>query len=354
MPQKKRIMTKFLIAEISGVDRAAQPLATMDIAKRDNGELPVAPTIEDLEKSAKPMLTDADGNGHQHGLLTEGEHGELMFGQTTYEDGHSHLWVRNDDGSITIAEAHGHRHTVTAGISKGDNPMPDDNKIEKSVHDAVVSDLEKAQSTITDLNRIAALGADEFAVYKSLSEDDRDLFMKKTAPERARAVSEHAEALEKADPVMHTRPDGTEIRKSAGEVTIAAVKEADEANEKLAKADLEKRASEILGDTVTGTPEVQQALVKAVDGITDETLRDGAIAILKSKGDPDATKTLGVAGAKDIKKSDDDNTMSEAGDALDQMVQKYMADNSVEEPAAYDAVLKTAAGAELYTKSVSH
>ncbi len=99
------------MSEISPVDLPAQTPAVETIIKRHDGELGDPPAKEITKRIHLTTATD----GHQHTIDdTFAEDG----GHTSYdrgpddESGHSHGWVRDPDGSITIALSDGHTHTI--------------------------------------------------------------------------------------------------------------------------------------------------------------------------------------------------------------------------------------------------
>ena len=113
---KKNIMRTFTLNEISAVDSPAQEGAGALIMKRDAGK--------PVEK--KFWLTDSvDGHSHLineqdfEGRFRDG--GDTSWSQSPGDDhGHSHPWIRNPDGTITIGEANGHSHEI-AQVSKFKN-----------------------------------------------------------------------------------------------------------------------------------------------------------------------------------------------------------------------------------------
>lgn len=111
---KRRVMKEFSISEISLVDNPAQPNARISLMKR----------ADDVQKN-KRALTTADA-GHAHSMVLIGHDGSpMMSGQTSMEladDGtlHSHPWVANDAGEVTIGMAHGHMHGVAILVKNQD------------------------------------------------------------------------------------------------------------------------------------------------------------------------------------------------------------------------------------------
>jgi hypothetical protein len=103
-------MRSFKIDEISAVDRPAQRGARALIMKRDGG------ADDPVEK--RVWLTDSV-EGHAHLVDDQTYDGQFRDGGDTSwtnsedaDSGHTHPWVRNSDGSITVGQADGHDHAV--------------------------------------------------------------------------------------------------------------------------------------------------------------------------------------------------------------------------------------------------
>ncbi len=115
---KKKIMRALKINEISGVDVPAQEGALSVIMKR------ATPEDENFEKMS--ALTSPDA-GHSHLIALNGSPDgvELNSGFTSYEEGHTHPWVRGAGGEIVIGTARSpdggdpHIHRI-AFMSKAD------------------------------------------------------------------------------------------------------------------------------------------------------------------------------------------------------------------------------------------
>lgn len=113
---RKRKMVKFTIHEISAVDKGAQEGALATIMKRADG----APENNAGELMEKLMLlTSVDGD-HQHGISLDrydlkngggSTHGSNLAGGDGY---HSHPYVINADGTLTIGMSDGHTHDASA------------------------------------------------------------------------------------------------------------------------------------------------------------------------------------------------------------------------------------------------
>lgn len=68
--------------------------------------------------------------GHQHLVDLDPQYGSRMSGCTSWavaedaDSGHEHAWIRNADGSITIAESAGHTHQILDGDAAISSPRP--------------------------------------------------------------------------------------------------------------------------------------------------------------------------------------------------------------------------------------
>ena len=86
---RRNVMKDFRIDEISAVDSPAQAGATVTMFKRDDG----------MEKRFGVL---GSVEGHQHLMDVMGPNGSNQTGFTTFNNGHSHEWVRRGDGTIVI------------------------------------------------------------------------------------------------------------------------------------------------------------------------------------------------------------------------------------------------------------
>ena len=205
---------------------------------------------------------------------------------------------------------------------------------------AKMARMEKRDALPTDLRKH----------YDTLTSDEaRDAFLAKS--EDAQKVE-----LEKAsgsDPVVYTTLDGIDIRKSAGDAVINALKSADSARREVAvekaqriNLELEKRAEtelKSLGGTMIG----KKALLKALDGIEDETLRKAAQEVIASANEIAGKGAIfekrGSSSAASIEKSS-------AESQLEKMAQDRAKEKSISFEKAYTEVLDTEAGQKLYSE----
>ncbi len=399
---KKKIMRALKINEISGVDVPAQEGALMAIMKRA--------TPEDAGTFEKSSALTSPEDGHSHLVALNGppDGVDLVSGETSWQDGHTHPWVMMGGGEIVIGTATGssgnphiHRvmHMSKAELSAEDKKKlsPDDKKKVEDELGLDASDdgdekkkktkknapadvagttvgeenpmtdktLKAAEPTVAELqaqlanaNALASMTDIEKAHFLTLKGDDATAYLGKSAEDRT-AIAKAADAkIQKAntdaDPVEYTTLDGIELRKSVGVAFIAMAKSNDDLRKRLDASEgartqdvLEKRAETELAH-LPGTPAERAALLKAVDGIKDEGQRNASLAALKAQNASlgQSFDTIGHLHVNPVVGSPDAE--------LDTLAKAYVEAHpgtSIEQ--ASSEVLKTAKGKELYAKTVN-
>ncbi len=367
MPQRKRrIMRAFKINEISAVDSPAQEGARAVIMKRGDED-----REHDLEKRVW-LTTDVDGHAHlvddrdYDGAERDGGDTSWSVSNSDEENrGHSHPWIQDIDGSVTIGASEGHTHEVLETTIKMEDSMPKavdntkDGKDEgaealKAATDRNV-ELEtelaeaKARAEMTDAEKAHLETLDP-----QLDDDARKAFLAAKSGERAEIVAKAAKAAEDAKGVAYTADDGTEYTKADDPRLVSQAKRNDELARDLGKAkkrheeqDLRKRAEEDLKH-LPGAVEIRMALLKAAESIEDDDERKAALEALKAQSEQlgKAFKTLGS------RQAGGEIPVGESADSpqgqLDELAKRYAKDNEVSEAAGYDAILQTKEGADLY------
>lgn len=362
----RRIMHKLSIAEISAVDRPAQEGATAVIMKRNDEKNPAPTTIE------KRMVLTTPVDGHQH-MLEDSD--TCQAGTTSWDQnhapnyhGHSHPWVKNSDGKIIIGEAMGHTHEVLE-VSKAADPKEQDMN-EKEAQE-LKDRLAKAEADAALNKALAALSDADKAHYNGLDDAGKTAFLTKSADERRAEVDAAAVAKKAGEAVVYKSRDGFEFTSKHDPLLVTLAKKNDklEADIEKARAEaeqsaLEKRAGDELGH-LPGDVKVRAALLKAVEGIKEEELRKGALAAIKSKA-PEvkaATKTVGTSTAKAAAETTEEVEVGspeahaiikrQAEDEIEALAKAYEAEHKVPYLKAYQAVLETERGAELYDATVN-
>ncbi len=383
---KRRIMLALKINEISGVDVPAQEGATAVIMKRrhldkpadrkkkkkKSGHLDNSQTDDLLAKGAA-LTTEEQGFTHLVILNGPPDGVELSSGETTWQDGHNHPWVRTTAEEIILGVAESsdgvsHIHTIQALSKSGDNDGIDNNnpaagetgKINKETNMADKINKEGGEPTVEELqtqlaraNSVGSLNDAEKTHFKGLEGADADTFLAKSADERTTELA----ALSKAagdDPVEYITMDGIELKKSAGAAFIAMAKSndtlrkrVDKSEAELENASLEKRATKELAH-IPGDLKVRVSMLKAIEGIEDDSQREAAMNILKAQNENmgKAFTTMGHGGGN--------LTPNSVDDEMDNLAKAYNKENpELSEEQAYSKALKTPKGQELYAKSLN-
>lgn len=308
--KRRRKMRAFKMEELSAVDYPAQEGARVTLMKRA--------AQKSLGEMGSPVMLSVK-DGHQHVLDAD-----LQAGTTTYdrakgeEYGHTHSWVRLEDGSIVVGMSEGHSHEIMESqeVAKALKP---DGAVSKVEDDEAPGSGEPASQpghegpagsdiTMTEQNTsnepaqdgqalqemekraqraeaIVGLPAEQRAYFDSLKPEDQDGFLSKRNEER----TELLKRAQESDPVVYKAEDGTEFRKSDDTRLVQMAKDRDADRAELWKqrtaaeqARFEKRATDELGHLKGDVPE-KAALLKAIEGIQDEETRGKALEILKAK-----------------------------------------------------------------------
>lgn len=354
--KKVNRMDDFEIDEVSSVDKPAQEpaIALLLKAKGDTA----------LRKRLR-MLSDEDGHTH---LIDDSEDGGHTSHDTASgaEYGHSHPWVRNDDGTISIGMADGHKHSVIAkGIteqdlarlsgesaSSGGGQDLGENSMTKTAEEiaaeakATNERIQKAEARAEKAEKLASLTDVQKNFYSTLSGEAQDGFLDSTSDERQSAVEKAAGE----DPIVYTTLAGEDIRKSAGSVILSLAKRADESEKQLAveKAAREhdtfvKQAQEKCSN-LPGEQSAQVALMKAIAGIPNDQDREGALEIIKA-ADDHMTKSFKEMGTST------GGSGSDAEGKLEKMAQEHFTANGGSYVKSYRAVLETDEGRKLYQET---
>jgi len=407
------IMEEFDLLEISAVDRPAQAHAKATIIKAASPKgkpMDLGLDEEDDEESGdmkapkkgkgkgkdKTKKSDEYGervatvltsgeDGHSHLLrLSPGQAGGSLDYSTSDASGvkggsHDHPWAFNADGEIEIGLADGHMHIVSMEdvdrallrMLKSDS---DDSAVETSDEPAAAAasqegdmpetkkgeELAQLQAQNDELTKraeradaVLALKADERAHFDGLDEAGQDEFLGKSEGERGEILK----AAGDADPVVYKSIDGSEFRQSDDPRVIKAVQRADEAvkaageeREKRETLELAKRADELIPN-LPGTPEVRGQLLKAVEGIGDENVRQGALEALKAANGGIFERSSETPEEAGLEKGEGYRAPAGTAEAeLERLVKSYQKEHSVPEYKAWDEVLKSEEGATLYRK----
>jgi hypothetical protein len=352
--RKKRILRTLKVNELSGVDKAAQRPAEAVLMKRDSEIKP-----EEAQKFhgyERPLLTTAN-DGHTHLLDDCGQGGETTYSRASGgEYGHTHPWVRRLDGNIEIGEAEGHTHSLdpdpnevktARGVPAGDG-QPNDGEPEmtkQSDEPTATGDNEAVQKSIQELTSraeraeaILKLDTDSRRYFDGLDSKAQDAFLTKSETARHKEIAE----AQKADKVVYKSESGAEFRASDDPRLVEMAKRADEetrkrreSDERLEKAELEKRAESELGNC-PGTVAVRGQILKALKGV------EGADEFLKAANEA-------LSGAF-VTKGSKDGTVAKGEDRLEQLAKAHAEANKVSIEVARAAVLETPEGSAIYAE----
>lgn len=348
---KPHRFTGMKLRRISGVDRPAQePAKAVLLMKRADDAEP--PSGEKRIRKfwsdgySKPALTSIE-DGHQHMLDLALRAGDTSWGNSEDgESGHSHPYVVDIDGTVTIGASEGHTHTVLAVAKSADaepeEPMTEtkQNAEDQAALTKRVADLE---AKLADQTARANMNDAEKAHLATLQGDAAKSFIAAKPEDRAATV----EAAKAADRVVYKAADGTEYRASDDRRLVEMAKRSDrlEADAEKARDEreaevLKARAKDELGRMKGGEPE-KVALLKAVGSIEDDAVRGKVLDMLKAH-DAGLSKAFERAGTGGERPDDD------AESKLDAMAKKYAVEKGVSVPRAYDEVTKTPEGKVLF------
>ncbi len=367
--QTKRIMHDFRLDEISAVTVPAQKGARMVIMKRDDGE-EVAKLMSDDEvaaivKRGKYLLT-TENEGHSH-LVEVDDWAKLAGGgyTTPYcvaslisggrDVYHSHPFVIGPKGEITIGKAQGHDHGIAdVPTSKAADIQPaPDPATEKKDDDAMTAEeIAKLQADIAKGNLIAGMTDAQKTHYAKLSGDAADAFLKMDFNARNVAIAQDLAKGADADPVVYTTAGGIEIRKSAGDAVVAALKIADQALAKvgeITKSSQDDEAERLAKSwTHIGKPHAEKLeMAKRIVAIPDPLVKAAAIDGIRA-GAVALAPLFKFHGANDGGVTDNDGPLAK----LDRLTADRVAKVGNETPEqAYAKVLETAEGAMLYKQA---
>ena len=280
-------------------------------ATRDRLQSRARSMLESKTKKRAALTSAAAGHTHLlHGIddMTCGNtDGALLPGAGEYGRYHAHPWIRNEDGTITIGEQEGHTHALGApGIAEAAEIEPEleeeivemrNSTTAQSARNVAGDTKEPTPMDLATLKKhlslALALPEAQRAHAATLDEIELGAFLAKSAGDRETIVK----AAHDADPVLYTRPDGTAIRKSQGQMLADIAKQADQAMA-LAAAEVTKREqvellkrADVELSHFAKTAGTRAAVLKAIDGIADETTRKDALEMLA--GANAALKELG-------------------------------------------------------------
>ena len=348
-------MRKFRINEISAVDSPAQEGARAVIMKRYKDD-----RRKKNDEVNKRLVMTSSNNEHDHLIKIDSYAIESGGGQTIhdYNLGHVHNFVIDASGGISIGETLGHTHTVTENVNsiltdymKSTNnhiryhnleimKMKDENEktteLEKQI-DMLKTELEFAK-------KLNGLTGEYRDYYENLEKQHKEAFLNLSKEEMDNAIE-----VAKADnAVVYTSDSGEKFYKKDDVRLIEMAKQVDNDRREMKKEreqraimELNKQAETELSN-LPGDKETHVALLKAVNEIEDEKVREATIDVLKAHNakHSDIYKVAGI-------QMDDENNDS---DKLTQMAKELAKKEGIDFYKAYERV--SLSNPELFSKAV--
>lgn len=361
MPKKKRnIMRKFKMTEISSVDRPAQSPALATIMKRD-----------DSDKIEKKFGLTSASEGHSHLIMIDDSSIIRGGGETWWGEGHDHPFILSDDGIITIGHSHGHTHVLSSPVQKfqemsdeeskaviaklskpdltktadtGGDPKHEETAMSKETENAekltaTQAELTKVQAQLAKSTLILELTEVQKSFYLGLSATDKDAFLEKSAEDKDKDV----DMAKSANPVIYKSASGTEYLKSDDPRLVVMAKERDDDRAELAKSQKEakeagyaKRAATEFS-SLPGDSSTHIAVLKALDTIKDDTVRQASFDMLKAKN-TSMSSALSTVGHSVVGGDNGDQRIAKsAEDELETKTKEYMKKENMTQDKYYDA-----------------
>lgn len=352
-PGKRYRMQSLSLKELSGVDHPAQEGAKVVLQKRGAADEPA-----EVERPvAKVGILTSSEVGHQHLLDDTNQSGstswEYMGIDGDYRRGHSHPWVKDADGNITIGDALEHGHTIATAKRGTETQTMTITQADLDKRDAEIKAL---KAELAKSQRYGLLSDEHKAHHATLRAEEADEFLSKSATARAADVTA---ALE-ADPVAYECADGTKIRKSHGAFAAVQARKVDEltkANAKLlAESEslvLTKRAETELAH-LPKTVAVKVEVLRALNTIADEAIRKEAHEMLAAQSGAlaPAFRQVGTQRAAEVGKTGE--PVGAAGGnpeaQLDALAAEIAKEHKVDIIKAMDMAIETPVGKQLYAQ----
>jgi hypothetical protein len=364
---KRKILHKFYMDEISGVDRMAQEGAKTVIMKRDDTTIAKGAFVDAVQVmeareavqalwwelyESETAIYDAIWNIQSNPERYPDVQAAVIEALGEYSDkvqeqaADAAAAVPNTD----VEKSASNDPAEKSDHSDGDNdnkPNPEENEMEKKelTVEGLTATLEGVNDKLVKAESFGKLNDAEKTHYATLDDAGQAGFLKMDDGARSNVL----EKVAASDPVVYTAADGEEFHKSDDPRLVKMARQSD-TDRKLAKADrdkaekleLTKRADDELNN-LPGEPEVKVELLKAIDAIEDEAVRKSINEMLKAGNDAQAEAF--------ITKGTKDEPIGDAEGKLNNLAKAYAKENSVSEVDAYNEVLKTDEGSALYTET---
>lgn len=227
---------------------------------------------------------------------------------------------------------------------------------EKTTEELITEAVGPIQKKLDIAESVAKMDDQTKAYYNSLDDSGKDSFLKMSDDDQGKLIKEAVDNIAKNDETFES--GGGTIRKSeVGETVFKALKDsktrADNA-EKIAKEERDKRELQDFSKTaeatygnLPGSTDEKGAVLKAIDGLS-EVVQKTLEGMLKAGNE-------GIDQSNLYKEIGDGSTptVGTAEEKLNKMAKEKAEKDSMTVAKAYDAILKTTEGSELYQKSLT-
>lgn len=377
--KRKMVMTKLTAVALTA--RGANPEAHVTFFKSHKGG--------ETSVEKRTVLASMEAL-HTHAVVID-DYAKMNKGGSTSWAGsegnqHTHDFVIENDGNVTIGANEGHLHFVEKNVEQitknglSDEQITDLGLVIEFQKDDLAADNGGQQSgnednTMTDAEKAAKKAADDLTLLKnqlalavlmgsmndaqkahhaSLDDAGKEVFLAKSVEERQAIVDTAVKAAADDNAVVYKTRTGIEFRKSDDPRMVEMAKDNDLQAAQLAKsalalADTEvtKRATDLFKH-MSGDITAQTALLKAVDTIEDAEVQKSVMEIL-AKSDAGIAAITTEHGSAHVDVTKGDSAAAEA--KLNGLAKKYVQDNPGTN--AFDAYgIVSDANTELYTQAV--
>lgn len=230
------------------------------------------------------------------------------------------------------------------GTGAQETKMTDKTPAEKEL-DAVKKQLDAQATELLIAKAEGSLSDAERALYRGLDVAGQESFRKSTPEQRLEKVR----AASEQNPVVYTNISGEAFRKNDDPRLIAMAKQAD-VDRKAFIAEKESRERESLAkraetelSNLPGKPEEKVSLLKALEAVPAEQ-REGVRSILKAANDS-------LAKGFEERGTSTGTSNTGAEQRLEKVVEDHAKSKSLPIAKAWDEVLKTSEGKQLYAEA---
>lgn len=238
----------------------------------------------------------------------------------------------------------------TPGVAGGQGNQNMTNQEPDKKLETVTAELAAVTKRLEIADVVASLSDAEKAIYKGLDAAGQETFRKLSPEQRAERVRQ----TERDNDVVYKSLDGETFRKSDDPRLVALAKRSDEDRKSLAleraeraSDSLKKRAGTELAK-LPGDELAKVALLRVVDGISDETVRKAVAEILKAGNDAMSRTMAPVGTSAGAALTSDAATASVE---LEKLAKQLATSEKITIDQAFVKVLETSEGKALYNQS---